>query len=114
MATKVDQISVLYVPVDGPVHIKTVERDDLDACQALVGGFIELLQMPNKVDLWMNEEGRLLNLPANPRVNEMLKRATGQDWDIRGNCYLSGCTHYGAMANLTPKQLDYIHSILER
>lgn len=44
-------------------------KGDLSSMQALVGGYIECVGMEDKIDLWVNEEGLLLEMPFNRCVN---------------------------------------------
>ena len=62
--------------------------DSLESMQAIVGGYIECIMMPGNIDIYINEEGRLMNLPFNrfvaglPLVGNIF--AVSRDKD--GNC----------------------------
>ncbi len=58
-------IKVLFKPVGGPLQEKTIPNE-LAACQALVGGYIETVPLCEDLVLICNEEGRILGLPRNP------------------------------------------------
>lgn len=52
-------MKALVIPVNGEVHV--VERDnfDLTFLQQTVGGYIELVSLPDGADMYINEEGKL-------------------------------------------------------
>ena len=60
---------------DGTVEEYKTEKLSLDALQFNVGGFIERLARPELFgiettgDVYVNEDGKSLNLPVNPHVN---------------------------------------------
>ena len=47
----------------------------LEELQHLVGGFIELIRLPNGMDAWINEDGKALKLPPNGRATTLLQAA---------------------------------------
>ena len=66
---------------DGSSEEFSTEKLSLDSLQRHVGGFIQLLPNPSAFgietdgDVYVNEDGKLLNLPANPH-------ATITDFDV--------------------------------
>lgn len=44
-------------------------NDDLESMQNIVGGYIECIALKNNIDVWVNEEGLLMDLPFNRTVN---------------------------------------------
>ena len=76
---------VLKIPVDGPVRSQKVEDYAyLDTLQAIVGGLIEPVDLPELggLTIYVNEEGLLTNEP------EMNRRAT--DLAMAGGMMLMG------------------------
>ena len=59
---------------DGSIEDFVTEKLSLESLQRHVGGFIQILPRPEdfgiktKGDVYVNEDGKLLNLPANPLV----------------------------------------------
>lgn len=51
------QITVLVIPVEGGAHLRRI-APDLASLQALVGGYIENVQLPYQGVLYCNEEGK--------------------------------------------------------
>lgn len=71
----------LYVKADGMVLSIQPEEDDkftLAQMQELVGGFIEYVQLPNKMVMVVNEEGILRNLPVNVFATSLLLKTFGE------------------------------------
>lgn len=58
------KVTVLVVPVGKPPETREIEPT-LEAMQALVGGFIQMVPYIEGVDLVCNEEGKLNGMPAN-------------------------------------------------
>lgn len=64
-------IRVLLVKVgQDPVVVET--SNDLESLQALVGGLLECVPMQQGYDLWVNEEARLMGLPKNRIVVDIV------------------------------------------
>lgn len=60
-----DQIRVLYKSSGGPLEVREIPNT-LEACQELVGGYIEVVHIAENVICIVNEEGLILDLPENP------------------------------------------------
>ena len=74
----------------------------LDACQQLVGGLIECVNLDAGVDLWLNEEGLILGLPA----NRIVRDARGVDWPVMGDFYVAGMEYAtGETVSLTAEEM---------
>lgn len=58
-------------------HIKTngsqevVTPLDGQELQAFVGGLVQLVEFPDGTEIWVNEEGKLFNLPVNHKATAM-------------------------------------------
>lgn len=74
-----DRIKVLYKPVGKPFEVREIPNT-LEACQELVGGYIEAVTVCADLLLICNEEGRLLGLEPNPYLG----------YDFRGDWFLCG------------------------
>lgn len=67
--------------------VTTIEPENkkyfvLEELQSLVGGFIEVVYLADNSPMIINEEGKLLDLPHNPKATVLLKEAGGipGDW----------------------------------
>ena len=59
-----DRIRVLYKPVGKPFEVREIPNT-LEACQELVGGYIEPVTICTDLVLVCNEEGKIDGLPLN-------------------------------------------------
>jgi hypothetical protein len=76
----------------------TVESRDeitLEVMKEIVGGHIELLRLPHGIDLWLNEEGKLIDLEPNIVLGQEI---------VVGDIFLSGSTPDGYTIGLTEIQ----------
>jgi hypothetical protein len=63
------------IKVDGSetiVHPKD-SHFTLEELQAFVGGYVQMIQLPNGEEMYLNEEGKLENLPINRRATTLGK-----------------------------------------
>ena len=72
-------MKVLYKPVGKPFELREVPNS-LEACQELVGGYIETVTLAEDLILVCNEEGLIRDLPSNPWLG----------LDFRGDFFLVG------------------------
>jgi hypothetical protein len=72
-------------------------RDEitLEVMKEIVGGHIELLRLPHGIDLWLNEEGKIIELEPNIVLGSEV---------IVGDVFLSGSTLDGDTVGLTELQ----------
>lgn len=63
---RLSKIKVLVVEPQSKPYIAIIDND-LESLQAMVGGNIELVSLSDSADMICNEEGKLMNLPANRR-----------------------------------------------
>ncbi len=95
-----DTIKLLVKEPNKKPYIKEVEHT-LENLQAIVGGFIECVEMPGaeNIDIYLNEEGKLDQLPGNMWI-------AGRDDCIVGTCYMVGYVpETGENISLTDKQI---------
>ena len=65
MAEKQDRIRILYKPVGKPFEKREIPNT-LEACQELVGGYIEVVRIATDAVLVCREDGKPLGLEPNP------------------------------------------------
>lgn len=71
-----------------------------------VGGYIEHIGFRNGIDLWLNEEGKLLSLP----FNTALIGADGKIFDIVvGDIVITSSDEEGNTVSLTEEQIEYFN-----
>ena len=93
------------------VHIKAGEDpvikevdDSLETFQKLVGGYIEPVRLKNNIDLWLNDEGKILNLKPN-----IILYKDGKQVDfVVGDAFFAGEANEGETVGLTDEQIRHI------
>ena len=109
----VKNIKAIRIPAEDPPCVLFGEvRDSLDTYQALVGGLIEAIRLNGAVDEhgnrlpdafgWINEEGKLIDLPHNIIATELFRRYGGLaagDY-IAGEVILLGWNEDGTNADV--------------
>lgn len=93
---------VLVVEPERRPEVREI-NDSLEAMKELVGGLIQPIYLDDSVALVCNDEGKLMDLPA----NRGLRDKNGQIYDIVfGTFFLCGvpadCDHF---TSLTPEQI---------
>lgn len=91
-------VRVVVVPVEGPARVEEIP-DSLEAMQAIVGGYVELVRLENGLELWVNEEGLLEELPPNRYASYLARHP------IVGPAFVSRSTPDGDLANLKPSDV---------
>jgi len=100
----------IIVTTKGEIFWEDIPSSDstksLQRLQAIVGGFIEYIRLPRGMHAFVNENGKLENLPVNPLATTLLRRivpvfAMAGDF-IVGNMIIQGSS----------KSLASIHSDL--
>ena len=74
-------IRAIVIPVDGPLRVEMIAGDRLHHLQGVVGGLIEAVNLSEVLTdtgrrrvactVFVNEEGKLLGLPVNPRATDL-------------------------------------------
>lgn len=100
------EITVLTFKADAEVKAVNV-KDDLKTKQGLVGGLLDVLRLPMGIDLWVNDEGMLHNLPHVLNVEYR-----GQAIPIFGDCFLAGHDGEGNTISLTREQAAWVQERL--
>ena len=79
-------------------------KNDLDTLQEIVGGLIEIVSLPNGIDIILNEEGKITGLP----FNRMLPKEFFETEDVLcGNLILASCNEEtGETISLTDEQIE--------
>lgn len=88
--------TALIIPAnpEEPARVETIDTS-LSSLQSVVEGLIEPVSSGNWV-AWFNEEGLILNLPANRRATKLVFEATGVITQMYfGNAVFLGATDDG-------------------
>ena len=94
---------VLVVEPERRPEVREID-DSLKAMQEIVGGYIQPIYLDNSVALVCNDEGKLMNLPA----NRGLRNKDGQMYDVVfGTFFLCGTpADSDHFTSLTPEQIE--------
>ena len=77
-----------------------------------VGGMIECVHLKNGIDMWVNEEGKMIDLPYNPTATAIYWTNFGFMSDvIMGNVIFTSCDDEGETTSLTMEQVNYLKTI---
>lgn len=69
------KVAVIPADEDQPVRIDELDSIDLEYLQKQVAGWVEALGIPDtEVTMYLNEEGKIVGLPVNPRANRLAHR----------------------------------------
>ena len=90
------EIKVVMVEPSKCPTITTI-NNDLESLQKAVGGLIEFVDIEENVCILCNEEGKLIGLEGNRRLNNDI---------IVGTFYVCGVNDDGELISLTPAQID--------
>lgn len=87
-------IRAMRIPVDVDTVAMTIELPtgsaQLDALQKEVGGYIEAVHLTPDFTLWINEDGKGLELPYNPRATFLATDVLRPGDYIAGDAVLTG------------------------
>lgn len=90
------EIKVVMVEPSKCPTITTI-NNDLESLQKAVGGLIEFVDIEENVCILCNEEGKLIGLEGNRRLNNDI---------IVGTFYVCGVNDDGELISLTSAQMD--------
>lgn len=86
--------------------IVEMESIGLNDMQEIVGGLIECIRVADGVDMWLNDCGKLYNLPLNMVLGDQRK---GEILDtIQGDIFFAGHNDYGDTVGLTDAQCIWV------
>ncbi len=101
----------LIIPPVGPPHTQQIGSEDLTALQQLVGGLIEAVSRYHW-HAYLNDEGKLLALPANPIATALLFPDHADT--IAGTAVLLGEDTAGQEADVPPGLIDIASALWAR
>lgn len=79
-------------------EVKEIEHT-LEAMQSIVGGYVECIALPHNIDVWLNEEGLLMNLPFNRYVGGV---------PVVGTIFAASRNNAGDTLSLSDKQITSV------
>lgn len=109
-----DQRAV-YVAVNGSAEVRLFEiGESYQVLRDAVEGMIECVHLGSiGVDMWLNEEGKVYDLPENLFATYMFQREFGFLDSVRGNVIFTSTDHdTGETIGLTQEQFDALEVAL--
>lgn len=104
--------TALKVDTDGNVtRLEFEEGKSYDMLKTGVDGWIECVRLDNGIDMWLNEEGKLLGLPVNYFATVLWISKYGMTDVMCGNAILTSGTEDGDTVGLTEEQLDSLRPL---
>jgi Domain of unknown function (DUF3846) len=81
----------LLVPVSGELELLVPGSDSGTTITQAVGGYFECISLNDKMDMWLNEEGKLHRMEWNPRAQALFDASFGRGQDmVVGNVVITG------------------------
>lgn len=103
----------LIVTSEGVTSVVEFEKgNSYDLLSSTVQGYIECVSLPSLgVDMWINEEGKILRLPQNPKGNALWVKEYGLTDYIAGNVVFTQATNEGETVGLTDEQIEALIAV---
>lgn len=110
-------ITAITLTPDGTAtHVEINPNTELNQLREIVDGWVELTTINTNfgtIAAWINEEGKILNLPVNPSAMAIQNHLEGHlHGTITGTVVYTGLHHTGDTQSLTNDQQSLITSIL--
>jgi hypothetical protein len=100
----------LYIKTDGTIEWKEFEiGNSYQLLRDSVDGYIECANVQHNIDIWLNEEGKLLGLEPNKTATLLFWQRWGTGSDIIvGDVFLASNDSEGETIGLDAEQLEYL------
>lgn len=83
----------LRINTDFTTELLDLSSDEYNKLSGAVGGLIQAVDLKSDLTIWLNEEGKLLDLPVNLVATRMWDRSFGVGTDVLvGDCVFTGGT----------------------
>ena len=112
--TKVKTGKAIYVSVEGEVEVREFTvGDSYGVLKSAVEGWIECVHLASMgIDMWVNEEGKIYNLPTNEFATILFFREFNVVDRICGNVIFTSSNKHGETVGLTVKQIEQLTELL--
>lgn len=107
-----EKLRILTLEVGKGLEVKEIEHNS-NAMRKLVGGHRERIGFPNNIDLWINEEGIIHDLPFN-FITFVIDNGVPQPvHTILGNVFFASLDEEGNTVSLNDIQIKRIEKMFE-
>jgi hypothetical protein len=119
-ATKTETLSAVFIPSSGdfPQEVNLLETTDgFRELQKLVGGYVQVIALRGQFagfELWLNEEGKLMNLPFNTVATLIWEECYGRTDVVVGNAVITkGANARGVTPTMNPAQVAKVLGLIK-
>ena len=100
----------LNIKTTGEVIELDLSLDSLQTLQTAVDGWVQAVDLTDRLTMWCNEEGKMINLPHNPFAQYFWDKKFGAHTDyIVGDIVFTGGTDdEGETLGLTAEQIEWV------
>jgi len=81
---------VISIRTDNTVEVKEVESIEYETLSTAVNGMIELVSISEDIDMWLNEEGKLIGLEPNVIATMLFYQAFSKFDLVMGDVIITG------------------------
>ena len=105
-----DKAKGLFIGVDGTIETREFTvGESYEVIRNAVNGWIECAVVGGEIDLWLNEEGKLIGLEPNPIATALFWDKYGFGTDIIvGDVFLTAHNDEGETIGLTDSQVTFL------
>jgi hypothetical protein len=102
--------NAVIIKTDGTTEVVDFSGDSLAVLQKAVGGYVQAIDITDNLTLWVNEEGKLEDLPHNPRAQQYfdLRFGTGADYIVGDAIFTGGTDSNGDTLGLDSDSLELL------
>lgn len=106
------KIKIIQANVEEDLVVKEVPAG-LETMQGIVGGYIECVRFHSNIDLWINEEGLLIDLPLNFITVVVEDNVPKPIHQIMGNAFFASHDEEGNTVSLNDLQVQQIKKMFD-
>jgi hypothetical protein len=107
------EIKAIKISADNKVEELTVDFTSLETVQKLVGGILQVIDFTPSLSAWMNEEGKLMQLPVNLSATKVWEFFFGFSDVLVGDVvFTGGADSEGNVMSIGDKEIGMLRGIL--
>lgn len=105
---------VMYISTDNVIDIKEIESIEYDTLYEGVHGLVELVSLNRDVDMWVNEEGKLIGLEPNIIASMIWSKVFPNPDIIMGDVVITGgADEEGNTVGLSDESIQDILALIQ-
>ena len=104
---------VIVITSYDDVVVREVDKIDYEMLSTALDGMIELVSISDDIDIWVNEEGKIRQLPLNVYGTLLWNKVLNQPDVIAGNMIITGgVDETGETVGLSDANIDYVLGLI--